>query len=389
VNFVDVLIVIFALSALLRGRELGFVRQLFSSVGFFTGLFLGALLQPHLVQNLTSPLSRSLLTILLTLGCGILLLAVGEYVGIHAKRRLQIWKINRVDNFFGSILGVVSILLIFWLSAAILSIMPYTRLQDSLHQSAILRQLDRTLPSAPTIVANLGHLIDPNGFPRVFIGEAPGPPQHIPQPSLGDFQMAVDRARPSVVKVQGQGCGGIVQGSGFVVGSNLVATNAHVVAGIARPFVVDGNGTHTAQVIWFDPNLDFAVLRVNNLAGNALVFSSQHVSRGTPAVVLGFPGGGGFVADPAAVLDEFTATGRNIYNKGATERDVYEIGADIIPGNSGGPLLLVDGTVIGVIFAESTDYEDVGYALSNDQVVSAIRHARTQNRIVSTGSCAR
>lgn len=387
-NFIDVLIVIFALSALLRGRELGFVRQLFSSAGFFLGLLIGALLQPHLIQSTSSPLSRSLLTIFLTLGCGIILLAVGEYIGLHAKRKLQIWKINRVDNFFGSILGVISILLIFWLSAAILSVLPYSRVQDTLHQSAILRLLDRTLPSAPTIVANLGHLIDPNGFPQVFIGQAPGPPQYIPQPSLGDMQAAVDKTRPSVVKIQGQGCGGIVQGSGFVVGTNLVATNAHVIAGISRPFVVDGNGTHSAQPIWFDPNLDFAVLRVNNLAGGPLVFSSQHVTRGTHAVVLGYPGGGGFVADPAAVLDEFTATGRNIYNQGATERDVYEIGANIIPGNSGGPLILADGSVIGVIFAESTDYKDVGYALSNDQVVSAVNHARTQNRSVNTGSCA-
>ncbi len=387
-NIIDVFIIIFSISALLRGRELGFVRQLCSTIGFFVGLYIGAILQPHIVSHTASPLNRSLTTIIVTLGFALLFLAIGEYVGVHVKRKLQVWKVDRADNFFGSILGVMSILLVVWLSAAIVQTLPIVSVQTTIRNSAIISRLNQILPSAPTVIANLGRLIDPNGFPQVFIGQAPGPPQNIPQPSLGELQAAVDKDRASVVKIQGQGCGGIVQGSGFVVGDNLVATNAHVVAGITHPFIVDGNGTHNAQVIWFDPNLDFAVLRTNNLAGGTLVFSSEHITRGRAAAVLGYPGGGGFIADPAAVLDEFTATGRNIYNQGSTERDVYEIGADIIPGNSGGPLILADGTVIGVIFAESTTYQHVGYALTNQQVISSINQARAQNRTVGTGSCA-
>lgn len=387
-NVIDVCIVILAISACLRGRELGFVRQLCSTIGFFIGLFLGALLQPHIVSHTHSPLGQSVATIATTLGCALILLAVGEYLGIHVKRRLQVWKIDRLDNFFGAVLGLVSLLLIVWLSAAILETLPYPSIQSNIRGSVIITRLNRTLPSAPTVVANLGHLIDPNGFPQVFIGDAPGPPQNIPQPSLGSMKAAVSKDRASVVKVEGQGCGGIVEGSGFVVGSNLIATNAHVVAGIRQPLVLDGNGTHSSQVIWFDPDLDFAVLRVDNLAGGPLVFNTDHIAGGTTAAVLGYPGGGQFMADPAAVLDEFTATGRNIYNQGATERDVYEVRADIIPGNSGGPLVVQDGSVIGVVFAESTSYRHIGYALSTQQVMSEINQARAQNRVVGTGSCA-
>jgi S1-C subfamily serine protease len=388
-NLADVIIIILGISAVLRGRELGFVRQLCSTIGFFVGLYFGAiLLQPHTVELVHSALSKSLVTIATTLGSALLFLTIGEYLGIHAKRHLQVWKVNGLDVLFGGLLGVVSFLIIVWLSAAILETLPYQSVQREIRYSYIISRLNRLLPPAPNVVANLGQLIDPNGFPQVFIGDAPGPPSNVPQPSLGALQAAVTKDRHSVVKIEGQGCGGIVEGSGFVVGTNLIATNAHVVAGIRQPYVIDANGTHTAQPVWFDPDLDFAVLKVNNLAGDPLVFSSAHIKRGTAGAVLGYPGGGSFEADPAAVLDEFTATGRNIYNQGKTERSVYEIRAKIVPGNSGGPVVTKDGSVIGIVFAESTKYPHIGYALTNEQVTGEINQARAQDRPVTTGSCA-
>ncbi len=167
-----------------------------------------------------------------------------------------------------------------------------------------------------------------------------------------------------------------------------MATNAHVVAGIRHPYVQDSNGSHGSSVIWFDPDLDFAVLRVSNLAGHSLVVTDTRAPVGTPAAVLGYPGGGNFRAGPAAVSNQFTASGRDIYNRGNTLRDVYELRADIIPGNSGGPLVAKDGTVIGVIFAEATDYPHTGYALTSDQVKSEINQAASQNQPVGTGQCA-
>jgi S1-C subfamily serine protease len=161
------------------------------------------------------------------------------------------------------------------------------------------------------------------------------------------------------------------------------------VAGIAHPYVQDGNGTHSATVIWFDPNLDFAVLRVSNLSGGPLTVNSGIVKNGTPGAVLGYPGGGPFSADPAAVSDEFDATGRNIYGTGYTDRDVYEIQANIIPGNSGGPLVNSIGDVIGIVFAESTSYNHVGYALTTNQALHELSEAEASNQAaVGTGSCA-
>ncbi|HEX7633505.1 MAG TPA: MarP family serine protease [Candidatus Saccharimonadales bacterium] len=386
--FLDVLIVLFAISALFRGREIGFVRQLFSTLGFFGGLFLGALLQPHTVTLVSSQNARAIVTLGTTLGCALILLAIGEYVGIKLKHKVLLNRINSLDNGFGSVLSVASLLFSIWLMAAIINSLPTPGLQSTIQKSAIVRGLNRVLPSAPTLIADLGNLIDPNGFPQVFAGHEPTPKNSVGLPDLGLLQAAVDRDKASVVKVEGQGCGGVVEGSGFVVGSGLIATNAHVIAGIAKPYVQDSNGIHTATPIWFDPDLDFAVLRASNLAGHSLVISSSKVASGTPAAALGYPGGGSFKADPAAVLDQFTASGRNIYGNGHVNRAVYEVQADIIPGNSGGPLVGKDGSVIGVIFAQSTTYEHVGYALTTAQVSTELDQAIARNQTVTTGRCA-
>jgi S1-C subfamily serine protease len=390
--FVDILILIFIVSSLYRGYEIGFIRQLFSTVGFFGGLFLGAWLQHYTVGLAHSDNGHSLIAVLTTLGCAILLLIAGEYFGTAIKswllRRQHIKHVNSFDNGLGSMLAVVSLLMSAWLLASALTSLPINGLQTPFQESRIIRGLNKLLPDAPSVIASLGRLVDPNGFPRVFIGTEPTPRGNINLPSLDSLQPAVQKDQASIVKIAGQGCGGIVEGSGFVVGRDLVATNAHVVAGIRQPFVQDDNGNRAATTVWFDPDLDFAVLRVKNLAGKSLPLSEKPVSSGTAAAVVGYPGGGGLTASPAAILSKITASGRNIYNKAGVVREVYEIRATVIPGNSGGPLIAQDGSVIGVIFAESTAYKQVGYALTTPQVLHELRQVNGNSPTVSTGHCA-
>jgi len=387
-NFIDVLIIIFAIGAVFRGLEIGFVRQFFSTLGFVGGLWIGALLQPHTVQLAHTDISRTLITLVTTLGFAVLLLTLGEYLGIIIKRKILHNSINPVDYVAGGGLAVVSFLVVVWLSANIFISLPYQSVQQAISGSGIVRLMNRDFPSAPQVIADLGHLIDPNGFPDVFAGVEPAPSQTVTQPGLGGFKTAIAATQASVVKIVGQGCGGIVEGTGFVVDDNLVATNAHVVAGISRVTVQDQNGNHTAIPIWFDPDLDFAVLRVSDLAGKPLDFNTARQPRGTAGAVLGYPGGGNFAAKSAAVLSEFTAVGRNIYGTGKTVRDVYELQADIIPGNSGGPVITERGQVIGVVFAESTTYRHIGYALSVNKVMQELQTAEQQNHARSTGDCA-
>jgi S1-C subfamily serine protease len=88
------------------------------------------------------------------------------------------------------------------------------------------------------------------------------------------------------------------------------------------------------------------------------------------------------------VIEEFEASGHNIYGSGQTLRQVYEVKANVIPGNSGGPLIEQDGDVMGVVFAESTTYSHVGYALAMPKVASEINQSTQNEHQVSTGQCA-
>jgi len=101
--------------------------------------------------------------------------------------------------------------------------------------------------------------------------------------------------------------------------------------------------------------------------------------------VLGYPEDGPLRTGPAVVLREETAVGRDIYGTGLTARDIYELRADVRPGNSGGPLVNTRADVIGVVFARSARTPDVGYALTSAQVSSRIRGAGASR--VSTGPC--
>jgi S1-C subfamily serine protease len=385
---ISLVIFVFLVISIARGWEIGWVRQFFSTAGFFGGLFIGAAIQPLIINFTHTVLSRTVLTLTVTLGLAFCLLSVGEIVGYKLKAKIHIRELNTADSFLGSVLSLATVLFSVWLCAAMLSSLAVPTLQADVDSSSVVKFLNHHLPSAPSVISEIGSLIDPNGFPEVFVGGEPAPNSHYSLPSATAMQPAVDADDASVVKIEGLGCGGIVEGSGFIVAPNIVATNAHVVAGILHPYIYDSNGQHSATVIWFDPNLDFAVLKTTDLAGKPLTIDPELVDNGTGGAVLGYPGGGSFSATTAAILNEFDATGRNIYGTGNTSRSVYELRAQVIPGNSGGPLILQNGQVDGVVFAESTVYPNVGYALTSNQIIPAINHAESQNTTRSTGGCA-
>lgn len=391
-NIIDIVIILFFITALVRGVELGLIRQLCSTIGLFIGLFLGAFIQGKLIHLANAPSTKALLALVIIVTCVAVFSSVGEYIGVAIRRRIERARrakfLDKADRATGSVVAGISVLLVVWLAAAIFSSAPLQGLQKQFQTSVIIAQLNKSLPAAPDVVSRLGHLIDPNSFPDVFTGLEPRIDTNAPLPSIGELDNAVQQTRPSVTKIEGGGCGGISQGSGFVAAENLVITNAHVVAGVKNPSVIDGEGRHRAEVIWFDPDLDMAVLRTTGLGGDPLPLKPDAALNGTAGVVLGYPGGGDFTAHPATILDSFKAIGRNIYNQGKTEREIYSVKSDIEPGNSGGPIVNKEGEVIGLVFAESTSYEDVGYALTMRAVIDGLNEAKLATSAVSTGTCA-
>jgi S1-C subfamily serine protease len=144
-----------------------------------------------------------------------------------------------------------------------------------------------------------------------------------------------------------------------------------------------------ATAVLFDPELDVAVLHAPTLIGAPLRFAPTDPGRGAIGAALGYPGGGAFDAVPAAVAGRYEAVGRDIYGTYQVSRPVLELRAAIEQGDSGGPFVLVDGTVGGVVFAESRVDEEVGYALAATAVATRVAPAIGRTSPVDTGPCLR
>ena len=107
------------------------------------------------------------------------------------------------------------------------------------------------------------------------------------------------------------------------------------------------------------------------------------------------PGGGRLTVLPAAVSSRYAATGHDIYARDRVRREILELRAEVDRGDSGGPLILEDGTVGGVVFAEARTDPDVGYALAASEVAAHIqpgdrpdegrRHRRLRHRALTPG----
>jgi S1-C subfamily serine protease len=121
----------------------------------------------------------------------------------------------------------------------------------------------------------------------------------------------------------------------------------------------------------------------------ALRFAATDPTRGTVGAALGYPGGGSLTIVPAAVTGAYSATGRDIYDEAIVNRRVLELRAQIDRGDSGGPFVLRDGTVGGLIFAEARTDPDVGYALSPTAVATRVAPALGRTGHADTGECLR
>lgn len=218
------------------------------------------------------------------------------------------------------------------------------------------------------------------------------PPMPVPSVRPPDESLAgnavVAQASHSVVKVEStsHACQKILSGSGFVIGPDRVMSNAHVVAG-ADTFSVSVDGhDHDATVVAFDPNADISILDVPGLAAPPLEFAHGVAVMGTDAVVLGYPGGGPFVANPARIREVIELTGPDIYNSTSVRREVYTIRGTVGQGDSGGPLIDLDGRVLGMNFGSAVDDSETGFVLTTKQVFP---HAvgSTATEPVPTGGC--
>ena len=294
-----------------------------------------------------------------------------------------------VDAIGGSFVSVIAVLLVTWFIAYSLASGPFPALSRQIRSSAVVGTMNDVMPRPPALLSDVRQFLDRFGFPEVFADLPPVPAGPVQEPSNATVRAIAAAASPSVVKVIGEACGEILSGTGFVAAPHYVITNAHVIAGEASPRVDQGVLRYAAEPVLFDPKLDVAVLFVPSLDAPMLRFDPQEVDRGARGAALGHPGGGPLVAIPAGVRRAMDALGRDIYGGSVVSRPIYELQASVQPGDSGGPFVLRDGRVGGVVFAASTTDPNVGYALRSQAVLPLLVQAEGRTARVGTGPCAR
>jgi serine protease Do len=137
------------------------------------------------------------------------------------------------------------------------------------------------------------------------------------------------------------------QGSGWIYGQELVVTNHHVVEGLADPLIVQsvGRGAMEGTVIGCDPDNDIALLRVPGLAGRPLALETNPPELGELSIAIGSPNS----YRESASLGIISGLSRQIRKPdGTVIEEMIQTDASVIPGNSGGPLVNIEGRVVGM-----------------------------------------
>ena len=377
-NLVDVVIIGVLIFALVAGLASGIFPQLGGLGGAVGGGALAIVVLLPVAQDWLATLDPPVRAVVVLVGIvGIVGLgeAIGSGLGAAIRERLiGHGLLGNLDRLAGGFLGFGQGILVVWLVGGVLAAGPVPQVAAAVQRSAIVRGLADVLPPPTQIVGELGKWLDASGLPDVFIGLEPFPAPAVDPPSDAEAAAIAAKAAPSTLLIRADACGYVLSGTGFVVRSGYIVTNAHVVAGSASVSVGRDTGLPAkASVVLFDPELDVALLYVPNLSLPSLAFATQLPSHGTLGAALGHPGGGALATIAAAVTSTYQAEGRDIYGTAEVNRQIIELRAAIIQGDSGGPLVLSDGTVGGVVFAQAQTDPDVGYALSPVDIAARIQ----------------
>ena len=389
-NLLDWLLVVLVLAYALSGYWQGFITGAFATGGLLLGGLFGVWLAPVALGDANPSLMVSLGALFIVILAASLGQAVLQFAGARIRAKITWQPARALDAVGGALLSALAVLLVSWALGVAISGSRIGGITPLVRNSTVLSHVDEVMPAAADgALQAFNDVVGTSFFPRYLepfaperiIEVGPGPKRLLDDPD-------VERAGASVLKIRGTNeCGRGVEGSGFLYAGNRLMTNAHVVAGIDDPEVVVDDEAVPADVVYYNPDIDVAVLSFDGRELPALRFDrGGEASDGV--AVLGYPQDGPYHVEPARIRSEQRLRSPNIYGDGAVIREVFSLRGRILPGNSGGPIVSSAGDVVGVVFAASVTDHDTGYALTADQVSAAAAAGLTSSSQVSTGGCA-
>jgi S1-C subfamily serine protease len=167
---------------------------------------------------------------------------------------------------------------------------------------------------------------------------------------------------PTLLKVTVPGAGPVPEiATAFAISSTRAVTVAHAV-GDRRTVLVaaPGERAHRVRVLRTDRRLDLALLDVPGL--RPPVFASERLENGIYGWVLVLRGDHRPLLH-AQLLRRITANVRDAPGAAAQVRPALELRTVIEQGDSGAPVLDLNGRVVGMLFAQASDRNDRAYAL--------------------------
>ncbi len=391
----DLILLVVVAAFAVSGYRQGFIVGVLSFFGFVGGALLGAEFGPDISRALVGgQTQQDVIAVVLLVSFAVIGQFLASSIGAAMRSTVTWHSATVLDSIGGALVSVVSVLLIAWVVGSVLIESPFPVVDTQVNNSLVLQTLDKFMPSpAQTMFSDFRRLLASNStYAEVFsrIGEERILAIPAPDPSVVNAR-GIQAASASVVRVQGVAlsCQQSIEGSGFVISPDHILTNAHVVAGVnSHQTVTTTTGeTLSATVVYYDPQVDVAVLYVPGLNLAPLRFAGA-ANPGDDAVVAGYPLDASTLhLVPARIGGTFDDRGRNIYQTSTVIRQIYEIRAVVEFGNSGGPLLSPQGTVDGVVFATVIGMNDTGFALTAAEVSADVSAGEQLTAPVSTGEC--
>jgi S1-C subfamily serine protease len=189
----------------------------------------------------------------------------------------------------------------------------------------------------------------------------------------------------STVGVLATGCGPTASaGSGVALGQpGQIVTVAHTVAGSTSITVVDAAGSERpARVVAIDTAADLAVLSVVDFTAPPLV--TGDVALGD-ATAHRWSRDSGVGDQSVEVTKRLAITIDDIYGEQSAQRSGIEIAGDVQVGDSGGPIVTLEGAVIGIVYARSRLRASTGFATDTIEIERVLATASPD--AVDTGRC--
>jgi S1-C subfamily serine protease len=391
VNPFDIAALLLLVLAVLAGIRTGALPQIGGITGAIAGLLLVFNAAPWLIDVTRGlePIPRALVVLGAILGAVIIGEMLGSAAGRAAAGLLGPGVLSGMDRLAGGFVGAAQAILIIWLAGGLIAAGPFPALAAEVEASTAAQTTEAYLPPPTEVIGSIASALGDTGLPDVFVGLEPIPLEAVDTPSTGIAEQIAAAAVDGTARISALACDTQITGTGILVADDYIVTNAHVVAGASTIRVALGGQLLDARAVLFDPGLDLAVLHVDGLDGKVLRFAASDPDRGTAGAAIGFAGGGPMVILPAGISGQYAATGRDIYGTARVTRQILELRAQVEPGDSGGPLVLEDGTIGGLVFAESKADANVGYALTPTVVATAMAPAIGRTGGVDLGPCIR